>query len=159
LALSYDGPFIRERYAVMTARQDRGLIKIMAGGVPADPFLGLVPADASAYSHSGMNLGEVYGVIDAAARANPEFQRAFEEVVGKYEQRVGFKVKDALATLGSDWTSWSATPPGGGLWPDSISAVALNDPAAFETAIEKALADGGLPLDELTFRGRKIRYV
>jgi hypothetical protein len=159
MALAYDGPFIRERYALMTARQDRGLLKIIAGGVPADPFVDLVPANATSYSHSGLNLGEVYGVIDAASKANPEFQRAFEEMVGKYEQRVGFKVKDAIATLGTNWTSWSATPPGGGLWPDSISAVALNDPAAFESALEKALTDGGLPLEDLTFRGRKIRYV
>ncbi|MBV8881792.1 MAG: DUF2950 family protein, partial [Planctomycetaceae bacterium] len=57
------------------------------------------------------------------------------------------------------WTSWSAAPPGGGLWPDSLWAVALTDPAAFEASLEKALSDGGLPLEELSFRGRRIRYV
>jgi hypothetical protein len=159
MALSYDGPFIRERYALMTTRQDRGLLKIIAGGTAADPFVSQVPVNASSYSHTGLNLGEVYGVIEAASKANPEFQQALEEMVGKYEQRVGFKVKEALASVGSNWTSWSATPPGGGLWPDSISAVALNDPAAFESALQKALTDGGLPLEELSFRDRKIRYV
>ena len=159
MALSYDGPFIRERYALMTSRQDRGLLKILSGGTPADPYVDRVPVNASSYSHAGLNLGEVFGVIEAASKANPEFQQALEEMVGKYEQRVGFKVKEALASVGSNWTSWSATPPGGGLWPDSISAVALNDPAAFESALEKALTDGGLPQEELSFRGRKIRYV
>ncbi|HLY09761.1 MAG TPA: DUF2950 family protein, partial [Planctomycetota bacterium] len=159
MSLSYDGPFIRERYALMTSRQDRGLLKIIAGGTPADPYVDRVPVDASSYTHMGLNLADVYAVIDAGSKANPEFQKTLEEMIGKYEQRVGFKVKEALASIGSNWTSWSATPEGGGLWPDSISAVALNDPAAFEADLQKALSDGGLPLEELTFRGRKIRYV
>jgi hypothetical protein len=159
MALSYDGAFIRERYALMTTRQDRGLLKIAAGGTPADPYVDRVPANATSYTHLGVNLGEVFSVIETASKANPEFQQALQEMVGKYEQRVGFKVKEALASVGSDWTSWSAPPPGGGLWPDSISAVSLNDPAAFESALEKALTDGGLPLQDLSFRGRKIRYV
>jgi hypothetical protein len=159
MAMAYDGPFIRERYAVMTSRQDRGLIKLMAGGTPADPFIDKVPVNATSYSHMGLNLGEVYGVLVAASKSNPDFQQALEEFVGKYEQRVGFKVKEALSSLGSDWTGWSSLPPGGGVWPDSISAVKLNDPAAFEAALEKALTDGGLPLDELKFQGRRIRYV
>jgi len=159
MALAYDGPFIRERYALMTSRQDRGLIKLIAGGTPADPFVDKVPANATSYSHMGLNLAEVYSVLEAAAKADPDFQQALKETVGKYEQRVGFKVKEALASVGSNWTGWASTPPGGGLWPDSISAVGLNDPATFESALEKALADGGLPLEEFTFRGHKIRYV
>ena len=159
MALAYDGPFIRERYALMTSRQDRGLIKLIAGGTPADPFVDKVPANATSYSHMGLNLAEVYAVLEAASKADAGFQQALQETVGKYEQRVGFKVKEALASVGSNWTGWASIPPGGGLWPDSISAVGLNDPATFESALEKALTDGGLPLEEFTFRGRKIRYV
>ncbi|HEV3028004.1 MAG TPA: DUF3352 domain-containing protein, partial [Planctomycetota bacterium] len=159
MAMAYDGPFIRERYALMTSRQDRGLVRLIAGGTPADPFIGKIPEDATSYSHMGLNLAEVYGVLEEASRAAPEFQQGLQETVGKYEQRVGFKVKEALASVGSNWTGWASLPPGGGIWPDSISAVALNDPPAFEAALEKALADGGLPLGELKFRGRRIRYV
>ncbi|HLY75394.1 MAG TPA: DUF2950 family protein [Planctomycetota bacterium] len=159
MAMAYDGPFIRERYAVMTGRQDRGLIRLIAGGTPADPFVDKVPVNATSYSHLGLNLGEVYSVIEEASKSTPDFQQAFQEVVGKYEQRVGFKVKEALASVGSNWTGWASMPPGGGLWPDSISAVQLKDPAAFEAALEKALTDAGLPLEELKFRGRRIRYV
>lgn len=159
MSLGYDGPFIRERFALMTSRQDRGLVKLLAGKAAPDPFVSKVPATATAYSSTALNLGEVYDVVAAAAKANPEFDETFKDLVGKYEARVGFKVREALASVGTTWTSWSTSPPGGGVWPDSLWAVALTDPNAFETALEKALTDGGLPLHELTFRGRRIRYV
>jgi hypothetical protein len=159
MAMGYDGPFIRERYAMQTTRQDRGLIKLLAGGTPADPFASRVPSDALSYSHFGINLAEVYDVLDAAAKINPGFEQSMQDVLGKYEQRVGFKVREALATIGTNWTSWSAFPRSGGLWPDSVSAVALVDPAAFESALAKAMQDLGLPIEDLPFRGRKIRCI
>lgn len=159
ISLSYDGPYIRERYSLATSRQDRGLVKLLAGKAAPDPFISQVPAHATSYSNMALNLGELYDVIVAAAKASPEFEENLKELVGKYEARVGFKVREALSTLGSQWTSWSATPAGGGLWPDTLYAVALNDPAAFEAALEKALTDVGMPLQELPFRGRRIRYV
>ncbi|HUR38099.1 MAG TPA: DUF2950 family protein, partial [Planctomycetota bacterium] len=159
IALGYDGPFIRERYSLQTTRQDRGLIKIIAGGSPADPYAARVPSDALSYSHFGLNLGEMYDVLQAAAKANPDFEQSLRDVLGKYEQRAGFKVREALASIGTNWTSWSAFPAAGGLWPDSLTAVSLADPAAFESALEKTLRDAGLAIEDLTFRGRRIRCV
>src|SRR5262249_14401143 len=54
---------------------------------------------------------------------------------------------------------WATMPDGGGVWPDSITAVPLMDAAAFESSVEKAAKDGGFPLEELTFRGRTIKYL
>jgi len=158
-SLSYDGPFIRERYALMTSRQDRGLLKFLAGGTPADPYAALVPAGSIAYSHQGLNLAELYDVLMNAAKISPDFARGLEEMFGQYEKRAGFRVRDAFASLGSSWTSWSTMPEGGGIWPDTIWAAPLLDPAAFESALQKAVQDAGLPHEELTFRGRKIRYI
>lgn len=158
-ALGYDGPFIRERYALQTTRQDRGLIRLLAGGTAADPYAASVPSDALSYSHFGFSFVEFYDVLQTAAKASADAERSLREILGRYEQRVGFKIREALASVGASWSSWSAFPPGGGLWPDSVTAIALADPAAFESALEKALQDAGLPLEELSFRGRRIRYV
>ncbi len=159
MALGFDGPFIRERYSMQTTRQDRGLIKLLAGGTPADPFAARVPSDALSYSHFGINLAEVYDVLHSAAKVNPDVDQSIQDVLGKYEQRVGFKVREALATIGTNWTSWSAFPQAGGLWPDSVTAVALVDPAAFESTLDKALQDVGQKIEDLPFRDRKIRCI
>jgi hypothetical protein len=159
MSMGYDGPHIRERYALMTTRQDRGLLKVLAGGTPVDPYVTLVPAGAVSYSHMGLNLAELLDVIHAASKVNPNFENGLKEMLGEYEKRVGFKVRDAFASIGASWTSWSTMPDGGGLFPDSISAVALNDAAAFESAVEKAARDGGFPIEEMTFRGKKIKYI
>jgi hypothetical protein len=159
LSMGYDGPHVRERYALMTTRQDRGLLKLLAGGTPVDPNIGLVPAGAISYSHLGINLAEVYDMLRTLSKINPEFERGLDDLLGGYEKRVGFRLRDAFATLGSSWTAWAAMPDGGGIWPDSITAVPLLDAAAFEAAVEKAAKDGGVPLEQLSFRGKTIKYL
>ncbi|RPH48695.1 MAG: hypothetical protein EHM91_03980, partial [Planctomycetota bacterium] len=159
MSMGYDGPHIRERYALMTTRQDRGLLKVLAGGTPVDPHVSLVPSGALSYSHMGVNLAELVDVIHAVSKVSPDFENGLKEMLGGYEKRVGFKVRDAFASIGAGWTSWSTMPDGGGIFPDSISAVELNDAAAFESAIEKATKDAGFPIEEMTFRGKKIKYI
>ncbi|MBI3857825.1 MAG: hypothetical protein HY293_19260, partial [Planctomycetes bacterium] len=159
MSMGYDGPHIRERYALMTARQDRGFLKILSGGRPEDPAAGMVPAGALSYSHSGIQFAEAYDVLRAVSKIDPDFERGMEEAFGEYEKRVGFKIREALASLGASWTAWTTLPDGGGLWPDSITAVPLNDVALFESAVEKACKDAGFPIEEMSFRGRKIRYI
>ncbi|HVE40012.1 MAG TPA: hypothetical protein VNM14_09010 [Planctomycetota bacterium] len=159
LSMGYDGPHIRERYALMTTRQDRGLLKLLAGGTPVDPNLGLVPAGAISYSHLGVNLAEIYDMLRTLSKIDPDFERGLGELLGGYEKRVGFQLRDAFATLGSSWTAWATMPEGGGIWPDSITAVPLLDAAAFEAAVEKAAKDGGIPLEQLSFRGKTIKYL
>ena len=159
MSLGYDGPHIRERYALMTTRQDRGLLKVLAGGTPVDPYISMVPSGALSYSHMGFNLAELVDVIHAVSKVSPDFENGLKEMLGNYEKRVGFKVRDAFASIGASWTAWSTMPDGGGIFPDSISAVALNDAAAFESAVEKAAKDAGFPIEEMAFRGKKIRYI
>jgi hypothetical protein len=159
LSMGYDGPYIRERYALMTTRQDRGLLKLLAGGSPVDPLIAQVPAGAFSYSHMGLNLVETYDMIRSLAKINPDFERGMEDLFGSYEKRAGFRLRDAFASVGSSWTGWSTMPEGGGVWPDSITAVPLVDAAAFESAVEKIAKDGGFPLEELTFRGKTIKYL
>ena len=158
-SLSYDGPHLRERYVLMTSRQDRGLLKILSGGSPVDPFASMVPAGAISYSHLGINFVEILDTLRSVSKVNAEFDSGLSEMLDEYEKRAGFKVRDAFATLGPSWTSWSSMPEAGGLWPDSITAVPLVDAAAFEAAVEKAAKDAGFPIEEMTFRGKKIRYI
>src|SRR6185436_2970264 len=159
MSLSYDGPDLRERYALTTTRQDRGLLKVLSGGTPEDPCASRVPAGALSYSHLGLNFAEMLDVLQTVSKIDPDFDQGLTELLAGYEKRAGFKIRDAFATIGSSWTGWSTLPEAGGLWPDSIVAASLVDPAKFEAALEKAAADAGFPIEELTFRGRKIRYI
>lgn len=158
-AVAYDGPYLRERYALLTARQDRGILKFLSGGTPADPAARWVPSGALVYSHFGLNLPELYDVLLAASRISPEFEQQFARGLKEYEERLGLKLRDVLATVGTSWTAFSAFPPAGGVIPDSAYVVSLADPAAFETAVEKMARDAKFPLEEMTFRGQKIRWV
>jgi hypothetical protein len=159
MSLGYDGPHVRERYALMTTRQDRGLLKLLAGGAPVDPNISLVPAGAVTYSHMGVNLTEVYDMVRTLSKINPDFEKGLDEMLGGYEKRAGFKLREAFASLGSSWTGWSWMPEGGGIFPDSVTAVPLLDAAAFESAVEKASKDGGFALEQLTFQGHTIKYI
>lgn len=159
MALSYDGPDLRERYVLTTTRQDRGLLKVLSGGTPEDPFAAMVPSGAISYAHLGLNLAEMLDVLHAVSKIDPDFEQGLTELLAGYEKRAGFKIRDALATIGSSWTSWATLPEAGGLWPDSILAASLVDPAAFEAALEKAAKDAAFPIEELAFRGKKIRYI
>jgi len=159
MALGYDGPDLRERYALTTTRQDRGLLKILSGGTPDDPFAASVPAGSLSYGHLGINFAEILHVLETVSKIDPDFEQGLTETLRGYEQRAGFKIGPALASLGSSWTTWSTTPEAGGLWPDSYLAASLADPAAFESALEKATKDAGFPIEELSFRGRKIKYI
>ena len=159
MAMGYDGPHIRERYVLTTSRQDRGLVKLLAGGSPADPNINLVPAGAISYQHMGLNLAEIYDMIRQLAKISPDFEKGLSEMLGEYEKRVGFRLRDAFASLGASWTNWAWIPEGGGIMPDSVTAIPLLDAAAFESAVEKACKDAGFPLEELSFRGKTIKYV
>ncbi|MGH7343052.1 MAG: hypothetical protein ACREKH_21410, partial [Candidatus Rokuibacteriota bacterium] len=157
-AMSYDGGPIRERYALLTARQDRGILKFLAGGTPVDPAAAQIPAGAVAYGHFGLNLAELYGTLMACSKVSPEFEQQLGEVLKGYEQRVGISLREAFASIGSSWTVVSSLPEAGGLMPDDLYIVSLTDPAKFEAALDKVTRDAGFGHGEMTFRGQRIRY-
>jgi len=157
-AMAYDGGPIRERYALLTARQDRGILKFLAGGTPADPAAAQVPAGAVAYGHFGLNLAELYETLLACAKVSPEFDQQLGETLKGYEQRVGISLREAFGSIGSSWTMVSVLPEAGGLFPDDLYIVSLADPARFEAALDKVAKDAGFPTGEMSFRGQRIRH-
>jgi hypothetical protein len=158
-SLAYDGPRLRERYALLTAPQARGIVKFLSGGTPADAAAALVPAGALSYAHFGLNLTELYDVVLAAGKVSPEFDEEIGKAIREYEARVGLNLREILGTVGTSWTTYSVFPDAGGAFPDSVGAVTLADPAKFEAALGKVLADAKMPIEEMTFRGRKIRWI
>lgn len=158
-SVGYDGPYVRERYALLTSRQDRGILKFLAGGTPADPSAKWVPSGALAYSHFGLNLAELYDVVRAAAKVSPGFEEQFARGLKEYEDRLGVGLRQVFETVGASWTAYSAFPAAGGSYPDSLYVVSLKDPAAFEAALERIARDAKFPVEETTFRGQKIRWV
>lgn len=159
VALGYDGGFLRERYSLRTSRQDRGLLKYLAGGTPKDPMAARVPAGALLYSHAAIDLAALYDTIVEAAKASPEFEAEFAEGVKEAEDALGFKIREALGSVGTSWTAWTAYPEGGGLLPYEIAAVELKDVAAFTKTVRQLATVFERPLNSLAFRGKTIEYV
>lgn len=157
--LSYERGPIRERYAIMTARQDRGLLKFLSGGTPKDAAAAHVPAGALSYSHFGIDLAEAYDVFLEAAKISAEFEAQVRDTLRAYEERVGVKLRDAFAAVGNSWTSYSVLPENGGAFPDSVTVASLKDRAAFEAALKKITGDARIPIEEISFRGRTIRSI
>ena len=158
-ALSYDGGPIRERYALITVQQTRGILKFLAGGTPVDAAAGFVPAGALSYSHSGLDLAEFFDVMLAAVKIDVQFEQQVAEMLAAYEKRVGLRIREALSTFGTSWTGFTILPEGGGLIPDGISIVSLKDAAGFEAALGKVAKDAGIPVQESSFRGHTLRWL
>jgi hypothetical protein len=156
--LGYDGGAVRERYALLTSRQDRGILRFLAGGTPVDPAAALVPAGALGYAHFGVDFAQVYDVLIACSKVSPEFERELVQGIRGYEEKAGVQLREALATLGSSWTVASVLPDAGGLLPDDLYLAKLPDPAKFETALEKVLKHAAFPARDFSFRGQRIRH-
>lgn len=158
-AADFDGGFIRERYALITARQDRGLVKALAGGTPKDPQAAVVPAGSLAYVHAGIDLAALYDAVLDSAKAVPELEEEMVRGLKQAEEELGIEIRKTLASVGTSWTAWSVLPEGGGFLPYDVTAVGLRDPAAFEAAVGKLAGLFERPVHEMRFRGRTIRYL
>jgi hypothetical protein len=159
VGLGYDAGFLRERYSLRTSRQDRGFLKYLAGGTPKDPAAAKVPAGAVVYSHAALDLAALYDALAQAAKASPEFEELFAESVKGFETEAGLNVREALASLGTSWTSWTVYPEGGGLLPYDIAAVELRNPEAFAKAVKQLAKTYQRPLEKMSFRGRTIEFL
>lgn len=158
-ALGYDGGFLRERYSIRTDRQDRGLLKYLAGRAAKDPAAAKVPAGALLYSHAALDLAALFDTIIEASKVNPDFETGLAEGLKEFEAASGLKVRDALASLGTSWTAWTVYPEGGGLLPYEIGSIELRDPAAFKKAADQLAKVFERPIERLSFRGKTIEYV
>lgn len=157
VGLSYEGAWVRERAVAVTSRQDRGLVRFLAGRAAPDPFADRVPADALSYAHVRLDAAGAFDAVLACAKVSPSFDQEVAQAVRKLEQRWGLPPRDALASLGSALTTYSRFPEGRGLFPDDLLMIELADPAGFEAALEKILRAEGLGIEEAAFRGRRIR--
>jgi hypothetical protein len=157
MGLSYEGLWTRERVAAVTSRQDRGLIRFLAGRPAPDPFAARVPAGSLSYAHFRLDAAGTYDTLLSCAKVAPSFDEAITEGIRKLEKRWGLSLRDALGTLGTAWTIYGHTPEGRGLFPDDLLMVELADPAGFEAALGKIARAEEIAFEEATFRGRTIR--
>ena len=159
LALAYDGGFLRERYALRTSRQDRGLLKYLAGKPGPDAVAAQVPAGAVAYVHAAIDLAALYDTVKEASKTDPDFEEGFAEGVKEVEETLGVPLRDALASLGTNWSAWTVYPEGGGLFPYELAALELRDPEVFMKALRGLAEAVETPIERMTFRGRTIEHL
>ena len=98
-AAGFENGLVAERYALVGGKQDRGLLKLLAGG--AGKPVRTAPAGALSWAHSSLDLAATYDVLHDLVRAIPE---AEEEILGglkEFEGEAGFKIRDLLASVGS----------------------------------------------------------
>lgn len=151
-AIGYDLPYLRERYAIATSRQDRGIVKMLAGKAGKDPAASFVPASAVEYGHFSVPLAPL---LDLA-----EFVPDLAESIQDYESRIGVDIrKDLLARVGPAWTSYAMFPEAGGAWPDALWITELREKDKFFAALDKIAADAGWRTDSMTFEGETIRLI
>ncbi|HXG62196.1 MAG TPA: DUF2950 family protein [Planctomycetota bacterium] len=157
LGLSYEGVWTRERTAVVTSRQDRGLLRFLAGRPAPDPFASRVPEGSLSYMHFRLDAPGTYDTLLSCTKVAPSFDESLTQGIRDLEKRWGLSLRDALATLGTAWTTYGHAPEGRGLFPDDLLMVELADPAGFEAALGKIARAEGIAFEEATFRGRTIR--
>ncbi len=159
LALGYDGGFLRERTSLRTSRQDRGILKYLAGRADKDGHAPKVPAGAVAYAHASLDLAALYDTVQEAMKADPDAAEAFVEGAKEAEAMLGLPLRDALASLGTSWSAWSAYPDGGGLLPYEVVALELKDAAVFAKALRGLAAALEAPIARMHVGGRDIEYL
>ncbi len=158
--LAFDGPYVREKYWLGTSAQTRGIPRLLAGKPTPNVAAKLVPQGAVQYGHFGIDLMDLYDSLLEGLTLDPKAKEEFEKELGKYEARVGIKVRDdLLASIGDRWTLAAAFPPSGGAYPDGVYIVPLRDAAKFEACLRKIFADLKLEVRESPFRGVTIRHV
>lgn len=159
-SIRYALPHLQETLAIVTSRQDRGLVKLMAGRRTPDRAAAFVPSNAVEYTHSTASLTDAYDFLLDCASLDAETEQRVRKAIGEYEARVGVKIReDLLGSLGSSWTSYTAFPEAGGVIPDWVLACELADAKKFAAAVEAIAKDAGWTLDQSEFHGKTIRML
>ena len=158
--MSYDLPHLRERFAIVTSRQDRGILPLIAGESGSDPAAEYVPSGALSYSHYNFSLPEFYDTILDAASVDERVSEAAQTWIEDLEERLGISIKeDIFEQLDTSWTGYSMFPEAGGAFPDSVLIGKAWDSRQLLRTLEKMAKDLGWQVEETTFRGKKIRFV
>lgn len=139
----------------------KGIPKLLSFAPVAPKDLSIVPKDAIAVSIANLDLAQAYDDVLETIRhvADANDWKEVEEGIAKAEQEVGFRFKDLLSSLGTQFVSYSSFPEAGGLFPDSVIAVELRDAAKFEACVKAVVDAKKAEFRELPFQGETIRYM
>lgn len=142
LALEYDLPQIRERYIFLTERQDRGLVKLMAGKPGTDEAIAYVPRDAVSYSHFNLSLGEIFDTVVEAVKHDPDMTARLNQSIEEMNSQLGVDLrKDVLGALGSSWTLYGRSAADDPMKSDTVVIVPLKDGKGLFGLLDK-MAEG-----------------
>lgn len=128
--MRFEGRDVVERFHLESTGASNPLLDFMSATQPAKHSVARwIPADAWWYSNAGLRLVGYYDmVVDLASQMEDpeEVARQIEE----FESQVlGFDIRGALASFGSEITFAMHAPTGGGLLPEITLFLAVEDPA------------------------------
>jgi hypothetical protein len=160
LSVEYDLPQIRERYVFLTERQDRGIVKLIAGKPHEDASVRYVPQDASSYSHLNLSLAELYDTIEGFSKATPQVAEGFESGVKEFESRAGFNLrKEFLGKIGPSWTMYGRAAGPKAEQSEMVVIVGLEDPKGFFSALDKMFALGEIKVRREEVQGHSVMSI
>ncbi|MBN1421313.1 MAG: hypothetical protein JXP34_21240 [Planctomycetes bacterium] len=127
------------------------------GDEKLDPaILARVPANAFYACAGGWDLAGSYERLLALVEPVPPAKALIDQKLPALEETLGFKIKDALASIGKQQASWYAFPPAGGFLPEGVAAMTLEDPEGFRAAIEAMCGRMGGEVREIQAAGRTL---
>lgn len=139
----------------------KGIPKLLSFASAEPRDLAIVPKDAIAVGVMNLDLAQAYDdVLDTVRHvAENEDYKEMEDGIAEVETELGFRFRDLLSSLGTQYVSYSSFPEAGGLMPDSVTAVELRDAAKFEACVNAVVDKKKAEFRDLPFQGETIRYM
>lgn len=173
MASSMAGEGIRDSFFVAVPGEKRGLMKLAYTAPDASTgLLDHVPQDAFYATAGSGDVNEMLSILmDLARNFDPSIVDQVQMGLDQANQMLGIDIrKDLLEPLGNESAAYVMLPKGGGLIPDLVMLVRLDDPARFENALTQVVARMKMMMEEnqkrlrmehrtMEFMGKTIHYV
>jgi len=163
---------VGEGYRTETAvllKERRGLFKLASTQPPSHRFAAMTPPDALVYVGETGDLVELWdGILSIAGEIHPDLRGKLERGAREGGAVLGIDVRnDLLAALGTEWGTYVAWPPGGGLLPDVVLFATVRDRERLEKTLDalstkaRELRGRGATVTSgsTEFRGHVIRFL
>lgn len=132
LALGLESGRLRDSFSVVFDPQRPGILQVLGAARPDAAIYADVPGDTAGALAWRCDLGALLDAFaDIAAEIHPGEYRMIMDVIGETGTALGFDIRSELLESVGDGFALSATLPRGGLVPDLLGRLTVDDPETF----------------------------